>query len=290
MARRAFSLIELLVVIAIIALLTGILLPAIGKARESARSVICTQRCRELGLATIFYATDHKDRIWPIVLNDQDQQDYTWARIWDDDLNRFRPGPIWDYLEGADKVLECPTSRRQSLSGGGSSDLFSFRSNELDFDFTMVSGVQGARIDLDRPVFYIDRTEDLTNGRRGRAQYAQRVGRAFMRQFRAIPVFVEESPYFYNDEIRDGLFGNLDQLATRHNNGANIVLSDGTIEQFRNVSGSAVDIDEPGKDFIAAEIYALLPLRPNGTGGIFFRSLYDADTGEHGFLDKARFR
>ena len=128
----AFTLIELLVVIAIIAILAGLLLPALARAREAGRTAVCSSNLRQIGIASFTYSMDFNGHLPSF---------RTWLYTRPVALTS---GTIYPYLKTKD-VYQCPTDRIeisskrrriQPQSGG-----FGAVNRMRDFSYPMNCGI-----------------------------------------------------------------------------------------------------------------------------------------------------
>ena len=122
-SNTAFTLVELLVVVAVIAVLAGLLIPALSAAKARALRIACLSNVKQFGLAFQLYAQDNRDRVLPNMDGPFLPLGQTWVEGW-----LGLPGPdctnilllqrslVGQYLRTA-KVWECPSSGLVSVAG-----------------------------------------------------------------------------------------------------------------------------------------------------------------------------
>jgi len=108
--RKAFTLVELLVVIAIIALLMAILLPALQRAKEQTKTVVCRNQLRQYGVMERMYLDDFDGRF---------PSAWFWLYSSGGNYERTDPpdGPLWPYIKDKDINL-CSSFETIGLSMG----------------------------------------------------------------------------------------------------------------------------------------------------------------------------
>jgi len=148
-ARSAFTLIELLTVIAIIGILAAILIPTVGRVRESARSIQCGSNMRQITMALRLYAQDNRNFFPAASGRDVNGVSLLWTK----EIRSYLPLQGTASTAKEHPVFVCPTASYNGATGSALSSTYTVTAAMLG---PSPSGVLGRNSQSARSVSSID--------------------------------------------------------------------------------------------------------------------------------------
>ncbi len=259
--RRAFTLIELLVVIAIIAILMGILMPALNRVKEQGRRAVCLSNLRQLQLAWDMYAGENDDKVVngeaynggdgqaPTPTSGRHKGEQWWTG---DDVADFwagtshppelqkraiRAGALWSYCK-KEQLYRCPTGVRGEMRTYTITDAINGLARAGTYN-----GNVGTRVG--RTVLWVKRRTDFIS-----PGPAQRI--VFLDEGRITPD--SYATHYQNERWWDPPF-------VRHGDGTNVSFADGHADYWKFSGKKTLTTGKhaatPGRD--ASDLHQMQP-------------------------------